>query len=732
MRLYAHSTERGEDTWQPLSDHLNNVAALAGEFAEFFKSRDWAEATGLLHDRGKASIEYLRRLRGSNRKVDHSTAGAQYAANEFEGAGRLIAACIAGHHGGLQDGGSEQDSCLAARLKRIVPEVIQQEELPSPVIGGKFPFKPERSRTGLAFQVSFFTRMLFSCLVDADFLDTEHFMNSEKSLARQGYPSLVEIESRFRAELESVQAKARPAAINLRRREILEACLAGATQSRGLFSLTVPTGGGKTLSSLAFALRHARLHGMRRVIYVIPFTSIIEQNADVFRKFAGKDAVLEHHSAFDTAKLDGADSENDEMFRRFELSSENWDAPLVVTTAVQFFESLFSSRTSRCRKLHNIAGSVVILDEAQMLPVRFLLPCLEALRELAANYATSVVLCTATQPALTRNEEFQNGLEDVREIVPDPKALYRDFRRVKIEKLGTVSLKTLIENLRSHEQDLCVVNTRSEARDVFQGLGDVDGAFHLSALMCPEHRSQKLAEIKDRLARNLPCLVVSTRLIEAGVDIDFPVVYRAVAGIDSIAQAAGRCNREGKLLEPGRVILYELENKPLPGAFRAPAEAAAETIRQYPDDPLSLEAVEDYFRLLYWRAGERLDEKQILEDLVEGLNDCYFPFRTVSEKFRLIEETGESVIIPFDDRSRGLIRDLRFAEFPGKVLRQLQRYTVQVPRWGIAALEASGALERIQDIYPALSEYGYDRFYGSGMGLSIPKEGEMSAESLVF
>ncbi len=728
MPLYA----RGKDgSWQLLSDHLENVAKLAAGFAKDFKASEWGRAAGLLHDRGKASREFQERLKGSNKSVDHSTAGAQFADAAWKGVGRLIATCIAGHHGGLKDGVSGSSSSLAERLRKTIPSITSESDLPVPSAPGTLPIKMEPGqRSRLAFQMSFFTRMIFSCLTDADFLDTESFMDQEKSSARRGYPELSQLQETFSERIDLIRKKSNPAPIDLQRNRILESCLSKARQPPGLFSLTVPTGGGKTLSSLAFALKHALTHGLKRIIYVIPFTSIIEQNADVFRQFVGHDSVLEHHSAFDTAKLAGEDPENSEILRRFELASENWDAPLIVTTSVQFFESLFSSKTSKCRKLHNIAKSVVILDEAQMLPVEYLRPCLEALRELASNYGTSIVLCTATQPALDRTDEFVDGLEGVREIAPGPRQLYESFKRVRIAYAGVLPLERLIDGLRAHPQVLCIVNTRKEARAVFEGLRSVEGTYHLSALMCPEHRSIRIAEIKDRLRRGLPCRVVSTRLIEAGVDSDFPVVYRTIAGIDSIAQAAGRCNREGRL-PFGQVVLFQFETGMPSGPFRIPAEVAAETMRKHPDDPLCLDAVEDFFRDLYWRAGDRLDSEHILDDLQEGLKDCYFPFESVGRKFRIIKEEGETIIVPFDDKARKAIDRLRYAEFPGKILRDLQRYTVQVYPRSLVDLESVGAIERVQGTYPVLTDYGYGQSYTMETGLKLP-EGEAEAKTWIF
>lgn len=729
MSLYARCNDESR---QILSEHLENVAQLAGDFAESFKAREWGKAAGLLHDRGKASREFQERLRGSGKSVDHSTAGAQFAESRWKGAGRLIAACVAGHHGGLKDGASGAGSSLAARLKKAIAKIIDEDELPAVPEIGQFPMRPAPGATKktLAFRISFFTRMLFSCLTDADFLDTESFMNRERSSARRGYPELSQMQNRFSERIEAIRNKPDPQPIDFQRNLILDTCLSKADQPTGMFSLTVPTGGGKTLSSLAFSLKHALIHGLKRVIYVIPFTSIIEQNADVFREFVGRDSVLEHHSAFDSAKFPRKDPENNEILQRFELASENWDAPLIVTTSVQFFESLFSSRTSQCRKLHSIARSVVILDEAQMLPVDFLQPCLEVLRELSLNYGTSIVLCTATQPALNRTDEFPGGLEGVREIAPDPVRLYNSFRRVNITDAGFLTQEQLVHQVEALSQVLCIVNTRREAREVFEGLRPAEGAYHLSALMCPEHRSIQIAEVKERLRLGLPCRVVSTMLIEAGVDIDFPIVYREIAGIDSIAQAAGRCNREGRLIF-GELILFRFESGMASDHSRIPSEAAAETMRKFPDDPLCLDAVEDFFRNLYWRAGERLDSEHILDDLQEGLKDCFFPFETVAGKFRIIKEEGDTVLIPFDDKARKAIESLRFVEFPGKILRDLQRYTVQVRPGELAALEAQGMIERMQGIYPALTQYGCMESYKMETGLLIP-QGKTEARTWIF
>jgi CRISPR-associated endonuclease/helicase Cas3 len=450
----------------------------------------------------------------------------------------------------------------------------------------------------------------------------------------------------------------------------------------------VPTGGGKTLSSLAFALEHALKHGLKRIIYVIPYTSIIEQNADVFRNIFGDDVVLEHHSNFDP--------ENEDF--RSKLSIENWDAPLIVTTNVQFFESLFSHRVSRARKIHNIAGSVVILDEAQMLPIPLLKPCLEALRELANTYRTTFVICSATQPALSKTDEFTGGLENIREIISDPKALYNVFRRVEIvnliQKGGKTPDEQLVQELSQYQQVLCVVNTRRHARLLYQDTSDKTGLFHLSGCMCPAHRSRVIKEIKQVLQDNKQCRVISTQLIEAGVDIDFPIVFRSATGIDSVAQAAGRCNREGRLPGPGKVFVF-MPQEGLPvGYFRQSAEVAESVAGQF-SDLLSPDAVQEYFRQLYWRNQDKLDQEHILDLLSAEVGQLRFPFKHIGETFGIIKTAMIPIIIPYDGEAEGIIKKLSFAGSSKTLVRKAQRFCVQVYDKVLAKLLSSGAVEAV-------------------------------------
>lgn len=699
--FYAHSRDNEPpQRWQPLEEHLKQVAKLASSFADEFGAAEWGYNAGLLHDLGKYSKEFQKYLSSSGDpdahieakpgRVDHSTAGAQHAFEKSKNGGKLLAYTIAGHHAGLLNGKDNEGSCLDARLVKTIPsyDACPDWLLRLPILKG-LPFSLDKNR--FCFQLSFFTRMVYSCLVDADFLDTERFMDEEKSRWRQGYPSLEILHAKLKAHLQQLTAKASPTPINGYRTEILKHCIDAADQQPGLFSLTVPTGGGKTLSSLAFAMKHALRFGKKRIIYVIPYTSIIEQNAAVFRDILGEEAVLEHHSNFDPREED----------HRSRLASENWDAPLIVTTNVQFFESLFACRSSRCRKVHRIVDSIVILDEAQMLPVPLLKPSLEVLRELALNYRTTIVLCTATQPALSTSETFKDGLKGVREIIPDPVILYRIFKRVQTVKLSPLSDADLAGRLSRHRQVLCVVNTRKHARLLYEHLRDRETCHHLSALMCPAHRTETLNRIRAALANGNLCRVISTQLVEAGVDIDFPVVFRSISGVDSIAQAAGRCNREGKLTGDGQVFVFTPEAGLPPGYFRQTAETAEAVLRHH-EDPLSLEAGHAYFEQLYWLKGEALDQHQILADLADGAKAGDFPFRVVAQKFKIIEEGMASIIIPWNGDAERIVEELRYSVFPAAAARKAQRFTIQVYPQILYALINSGSVERLHEQYNVL------------------------------
>ncbi len=484
----------------------------------------------------------------------------------------------------------------------------------------------------------------------------------------------------------------------------------------------MPTGGGKTLSSLAFSLKHAIKHSLHRIIYVIPYTSIIEQNARVFRECLGDSAVVEHHSNFDPP-------DKSEESSKHSLAVENWDAPLIVTTSVQFFESLFSHKPSRCRKIHNIMNSVVILDEAQMLPPDLLLPCIQSIRELAARYHSTVVLCTATQPALNREDGFPGGLEGVHEIIADRISLYRSLQRTKVTIIGKKDEEGLAAKIGERKQALCIVNTRARARRLYDLLRVNVDVYHLSAMMYPEHRTRVLNEIRGKLQKGEACRVVSTQLIEAGVDIDFPAVFRELAGVDSIAQAAGRCNREGKLPGYGEVYVFESPDG-VPPLFRQQAQTAQTVIRHHGDGVLSLEGIREYFLELYWtRGSERLDHHRIMECLTAGCDKMNFPFREIGEKFRLIPEETIPVLIPKEKEAADIANVLRAGIQSRTLYRKSQRYAVSVYRSDFDGLMKAGAAEMIHDSFAILTNVS---LYSEQVGLTLENPQYRDPESNVI
>lgn len=568
-------------------------------------------------------------------------------------------------------------------------------------------------------------RMLFSCLVDADYLDTERFFDASRSDMRAGWQDLETLRVRLEAH-QAGMAPRRP--IDHARSRVREEAVSKAGLEPGFFSLTVPTGGGKTLTSLRFALEHARAHGRRRVIYAIPYLSIIEQTAEVFRDIVGADGLLEHHSSLDP---DASDP-------RRRAAAENWDAPLIVTTTVQLFESLFASRTSRCRKLHNIAGSVIVLDEAQLLPPDFLEPILAALRSLVDGFGVSVVLCTATQPALASRAAFGSrfqGLEGVRELVDDPEGLFEELERVRVEWPEDFTLAQgwteIAARVAVEPQVLCVVNSRADCRALVAALPSEAGAVHLSALMCAEHRSRVIADAKARLAAGRPICLVSTQLIEAGVDIDFPVVFRALAGLDSIAQSGGRCNREG-ISDRGRVVVFVPPKRAPIGHLRRGEQATRSILADTEAaERLRPAAFRRFFERFY--ADGSLDRRGITPLLTDGAPRLEFGFRTAAERFQMVADEGTATILVPYGRGAALLVDLRRsvgrAEGPDRrLLRALQRFTVTVHRGHLAALQRAGAVvEVLPDVF--LLEAG--ERYDERLGLLVEDQAGMIPDLVV-
>jgi len=728
-QFIAHARKNEEGEWDEphlLDEHLREVAKLAAKFSEVFASAEWGEIAGRWHDLGKYQFsfqEYIRNKSGFERenahieqgRVTHSTAGAVHAIEKLgDVLGHVVAYLIAGHHAGLADWDGAQGS-LKFRLQDGVNEYNSSlvQAIPNDILVGSKPDFPNVAKS--VTSISLWIRMLFSCLVDADFLDTEKYMDLGRANNREVSLTLDLLQSRFEVRLQELKDKSAQREYNnvnknlqKIRSQIQSACIEAAQLQPGIFSLTVPTGGGKTLSSMAFALEHAKKHDKKRIIYAIPFTSIIEQNAKVFRDFLGDEAVLEHHSNLDV------DLSKENSHSR--LAAENWDFPLIVTTNVQLFESLFASRTSRCRKLHNLVDSVIILDEAQQLPRDFHAPITQVMQQLSDCFGVTWLLCTATQPELGQqkdafDKELLSGLKNVREIIPNPDELALQLKRVEVElpntELPPLSWQQVSSKVEQEDCALVIVNTRENAFALFNLLPNDGNNLHLSANMCAEHRTQVIDQIKQRLEERRqgnmrPLRVVSTQLIEAGVDVDFPVVYRALAGLDSIAQSAGRCNREGKLDGLGKVVVFIPENGAPAGFLRQGEQTTLGMLKgDLLRDVLSPETFKAYFKSIN-ALGDR-DKHGICKLLTAEStadNPLKISFRTAAEKFKLIDETGISVIVPFipdpDSQKESPVEQwLNMLEKDASqkwIYRKLQRFTVSLPENLVKQMEAKGML----------------------------------------
>lgn len=704
----AHPRKLADGSWdapQSLEEHAEGTAVLAAEFAGDFESAEWARLLGLLHDTGKSKPEWQRYIRDKSGyteeascesetspvRCEHSIEGALFAEELFgKSAGRILAYCIAGHHTGLPDLEGGQRSLryrLANASTDAIPEVAKQAL--------KKLLRPHSTPwrfSGDGLEAAFWIRMLFSCLIDADRLDTERYMHPEKYRQRRGYASIAELRTKFDAYMNEKTKTLSPANQKLHdaRQRVLSDCRAAAQWQSGFFSLSVPTGGGKTLSSMAFALDHAMTHNKKRIIYVIPYTSIIEQNAGVFAGVFGAEQVLEHQSNFDF----------DDSKERAKLAVENWDASVIVTTAVQFYETMFAARTVRCRKLHNIANSVVILDEAHLIPIQYIEPILAALQQLTEHYKVSIVVCTATQPVFEQQDDFPGfpGLPKgaLREIITNRDELYQNLERIKIETPKDnepVTWEDLSNELSALKRVLCIVSDRKSCRELHALMPK--GTYHLSGLMCAEHRSGIIQRIKDELQSDADVRVISTQLVEAGVDIDFPFVYRAMAGLDSIAQAAGRCNREGKLDELGSVIVFNPPRRPPAGELYKAAQTARSMLAKGLVSISDYRIFTEYFTEVYWKS-KTFDKKNIMKLLKLETPQYGIQFREAADKFRLIDDANYySILIPYKD-GKGYIEEFKKSRQPEwRLLRKLQRYTINIYEREFINLRDRNSLEEL-------------------------------------
>ena len=704
---------------QTLKNHLENVSNSGAVFGKSFGEQELCSLIGYYHDIGKYSSAfqaYLRKpkdkqIRGS---VDHSTPGLQYtlkakATNQMISMEKLVAAfSIAGHHGGIPDYGSNLDtesaSTLIGRSKRNVDDDYNQgaqsDNLRNLVYPQDSPIMlkildnlkgkdREMQIKEFNFQFMTYVRMIFSTLVDADFLDTEAFMTSG-TVRRGDFLSLSDLKERVDQYIQRFQHPT--SALAIKRTHILQECIKVGDEGRhSLYQLTVPTGGGKTISSLAFAIHDAfsRKLKRQRIIYVIPYTSIIEQTAEVFRNIAGADQVIEHHH-----QVDWDDTEEKDDPKR--LAAENWDAPIVVTTNVQFFESLFSNRPSKTRKLHNIANSVIIFDEAQMIPLNYLQACMRIIQELIDMYNCTAVFCTATQPSL--GTFFPESMQPS-EIISNQEQNYRDFQRCQIKIIDDIlSQEELVENLTSQHQSLCIVNRKKTANDIFDALPE-KGRFYLTTNLFPLHRKRVLQEIKRRLANGEICHVVSTSLVEAGVDFSFPVVYREMAGLDNIIQSAGRCNREHEHdLRDSVTWIFSLGNK-YPVYIRQRTAITERVLNIFKDNPGGIEAIKMYFQKLHTMAST--DAAGIMEILSKQMA----PFKTVAETFHIIDDNTISLFIPQDMQPEALeefIQSVKYGCATRKDMRQAGLYTLSVYPQVYDHLQETGKVETIRPRYGVL------------------------------
>lgn len=719
MKYLAHTKDgknfTGEENSQTLQDHLNNVSRYTEQFSSDFDAGEIGALLGLVHDLGKYQQKFQDRIRGHSVRVDHATAGAIVLHEKWDKLGWLHGMVVSGHHTGLKDSGSgsnKSDGTYSSRFNNYQGEKVdfdQEIKLPQFV-----PKKINCTKETMSFAFATYFKMLFSCLVDADWTDTEEYV---KDIKRVGIPYNID---QLAAKLTAGIPKNNGSIINNIRAEILTDCINAAKEEQGIFTLTVPTGGGKTLSSLAFALEHARRHGLKRVIYVIPYTSIIEQNADVISGILGSEYVLEHHSQVDESydAVNGEDDLDNNLGKHMKWASENWDIPVVLTTNVQFFESFFSNKPSKTRKIHNISKSVVIFDEAQMLPRELLSPSMYAISELVMNYKVTAVLCSATQPAIS---QYKYQKLPLKEMIRDPQVLANKLKRVNFEVIGQKSDEEILQILANNPRAMCIVNSRKHAYALFQLAKEdenLEAVYHLSTLMHSKQRRKVLSEVKEKL-NSEKVILIATSLVEAGVDIDFPLVMRSIAGIDSIIQAGGRANREGKL-DKGRVLVFEptSEMGKIPKSILSMVSITQEVIRVLGEEAFENKGVHMYFENLYHASSSSnvLDVKNILAEFEVRGNQYKFNYETVAKKYKIIEDNTKSVIVNSSEDTNQLVQELRKNILRRETIRKLQQYSVSVYKHEYEKLKAENALEILESGYSILNN---GQYYDGETGLDI-------------
>ena len=721
--LFAHISQAEssnvEQRTQSLEAHSRNVAELASQFAAEFGCGDIARVMGLLHDKGKEQAEwqkYIQGVTGYSKECahvkqgpNHSYIGACLAQKQYPQLAPLIAQPIAGHHRGLYD------YCdYIEETKSDIPKDVSVDE-PVPCAF------PKLTNLG-QYDLHHIIRMLFSCLVDADSLDTEAFMNPEQSKLRGYHTSMVDLLGKLERHLKTLREKSDENEVNRIRNYVQEQCIRESGGEVGFYSLTVPTGGGKTLASVLWALHHAVKNHLQRIIIAIPYTSIIVQTAATLKSIFGEENVLEHHSNV-SYESDCEKDENDEddLALQMKLATENWDYPIIVTTNVQFFESLFSNRRSDCRKLHNIVKSVVILDEVQTLPLGFYKPIVHSLDTLKRIFGTSFLFTTASQPILSGRIEGSypkagfDALANVHEIIPADARLHDKLRRVKLEFMeGAKSYGEIANALSKHHRVLCIVNTRKDAKEIYERLPDEGIRLHLSRMMCPAHVSATIQHIKQTLENDgdEPIRVVATQLIEAGVDIDFPVVFRQEAGLDSILQAAGRCNREGTRGLCTTYVFNMGKEHPLPPGFITQTNNARLNMGK-DHDWFAPEAMTSYFKQLHSRI-DNFDNKQIQELLYKP--EC--EFEEAAHQFHLIDDKTTTVFINWNG-SIDLYLQLISQGPSYSLMKKLAQYSISIRERDFKTLNSIGAIEEpFENIYTITNP----NFYKADTGFTIDNQ----------
>lgn len=733
---HVRKDERGEWQLHFLEEHLREVAKLSEQFSSKFGAGSFGYLIGLWHDLGKYKAEFQERigiksgydeeahLEGKTaRSVKHAVSGAIYSLGKFRKSDiikKYISLPILCHHSGLKNFGVDVDTQIDDE-KEVKLFLNAKPNIPKEILEG---IKPQQMTKSFS-DATVLIRMLFSALIDSDRLDTEKFMSPEKFKER--YSEKIDIgnlNDKLDKHLLDKQNNSEPTKVNLLRKRILKEVESKADLKAGFYTLTVPTGGGKTLTSLSFALKHCLANTMERVIYAVPYLSIIEQTANIFKDILGESPVLEHHSSIDVSK----EKEN----YRNRLLTENWNHPLIVTTNVQLFESLFSSKTSKIRKLHNLTNSVIILDEAQMIPPDFLQPIVKALKELVKFYNVTIVLCTATQPTLSSINSMNftfDGIDNALELAPNPEELFENLKRVKVHKPeeNKLSFDDVAEKMKNFNQVLSIVNRKDDAIGIFNKLSG--NKYHLTTNLCGEHRRDVLKKVKNHLQNKDSVYLVCTQLIEAGVDIDFPVVFRAMTGLDSIAQAAGRCNREGKLKNEnnqeilGEVFLFHPEKKSPPGHLQQTEDAGRACVNDF-EELVHPDSFKQYFNELFWVKGERGLDKHDIKELKRNLY-----FEEINEKFKLINEDSKPVIVPYNDGKK-IISELQRStgkneSIDYKMIRNAQRFIVNVRMEKYNKFLSAGIIKEIQDTIAILE---YEKYYDEFLGLME----DMKTESYIL